>query len=273
LICPVCPHHCTLSESGTPGRCRARRNVNSLSTPIGYGKITSIALDPIEKKPLAYFHPGHSVLSVGGAGCNMDCYFCQNDSISCAGPLDIPMRGMPPQELAHLAQTLTPRGNIGVAFTYNEPLICYEYVIDTARLLKAQNQKTVVVTNGNFCPEAMPELFALVDAFNIDLKGFTAAWYRRLGGDLSCVQRFIQAAAASAHVELTTLVVPNENDSSQEMDELARWVASIDQDIPLHINRFFPRRHARGAPTPISMLHTLAGIARQHLTRVQVGNV
>lgn len=273
MTCPYCPHRCRLMEGGPPGRCRARHNVGGISVPLGFGKVTSIALDPIEKKPLAFFHPGSMVLSVGGAGCNMDCYFCQNDSISCVSPFDVPTRDMSPQALAALAQELVPRGNIGVAFTYNEPLVCHEYVVETAALLHKRGLLSVVVTNGCFCPEAMPALFGLVDAYNIDLKGFTESWYRKLGGDLVTVKRFIRSAAACAHVELTTLVVPGENDSPEEMDALASWVAGIRQDIPLHINRFFPRRSAAGAPTDASSLRALAGIAGRHLTNVRVGNL
>ncbi len=274
MNCPVCPHRCSLPEGGPPGRCRARHNAGGRSVPLGFGKITSMALDPIEKKPLAFFRPGTMVLSVGGAGCNMDCYFCQNDSISCAGPLDIPTRDVSPKELTALALELVPRGNIGAAFTYNEPLVCHEYVTETAGLLRDAGLKSVVVTNGCFYPDAMPNLFPLVDAWNIDLKGFSDAWYRRLGGDLNVVKQFIQTAARHGHVELTTLVVPGENDSEQEMDALAAWVASVHPDIPLHINRFFPRRNALGAqPTPKATLRTLQAVAQRHLTRVLVGNI
>lgn len=274
MTCPVCPHHCRLVEGGPLGRCRARRNVGGKSVPVGFGRVTSLALDPIEKKPLAYFHPGSMVLSVGGAGCNMDCFFCQNDSISCVSPEDVPTRELPPQELVEMAEELVPRGNIGAAFTYNEPLVCFEYVVECAALLKQKGLKSVVVTNGNFCSEAMPGLFPLVDAYNIDLKGFTQGWYKRLGGDLPTVQRFIMAAAQGAHVELTTLVVPGENDTPGEMDALARWVASVDPDIPLHINRFFPRRNAREqSVTPVNTLYALQKVAQHHLNRVLVGNV
>lgn len=274
MNCPVCPHRCALQENGAPGRCRARRSVGGVSVPIGYGEITSLALDPIEKKPLTYFRPGSKVLSVGGAGCNMDCFFCQNDSISCAAPGSVPARRMSPEALCSLAASLAGQGNIGAAFTYNEPLICHEYVTDAARLLRARGMLSVVVTNGNFLPEAMPELFSLVDAFNIDLKGFTPQWYRRLGGDLTAVQTFIRTAAAHAHVELTTLAVPGENDGEEEMDRLSRWVASVSPDIPLHITRFFPRRSARHLPpTPVATLRALAAVASRHLTRVLVGNV
>ncbi|NLD33816.1 MAG: AmmeMemoRadiSam system radical SAM enzyme [Clostridiales bacterium] len=274
MRCPVCPHHCELRAEGPPGRCRARANRGGQSVPLNYGLATSLALDPIEKKPLYRFHPGSQILSVGSFGCNMDCFFCQNDSIACAGPGDIDTEHWPPQRLCDLAASLRPRGNIGVAFTYNEPLIGFEYILDTARLLRSRGLYTVAVTNGCFCPEAMGDLFNLVDAFNIDLKGFTRAWYRRLGGDLNTVQAFITRAAQSAHVELTALIVPGENDSEQEMAELSQWVAGLRADIPLHISRFFPRRNARDKlPTPRATIDRLCEVARKNLKYAYAGNM
>lgn len=274
MRCPVCPHHCELTPEGPPGRCRARGNRAGQSAPLNYGLATSLALDPIEKKPLYRFYPGSQILSVGSFGCNMDCFFCQNDSISCAGADEVQTETWSPQRLCDLAVALVPRGNIGVAFTYNEPLIGFEYVADTARLLKAQGLYTVAVTNGCFCPEAMGDVFTAVDAFNIDLKGFTAAWYRRLGGDLDTVQAFITRAAQCAHVELTCLVVPGENDTEQEMANLSRWVADLSPEIPLHISRFFPRRDAGDKqPTPRATIERLCAVASEHLRYVFAGNV
>ena len=272
-ICPLCPHHCSLDE-GKVGLCRARIGRDGVSGPLGYGLLTSIALDPIEKKPLARFHPGKMILSVGSFGCNMKCYFCQNDSISMAGMGDVPTREVSPEALCAQAALLKAQGNIGIAFTYNEPMLNLEYIRDCTALLKPLGMYTVVVTNGCFCLDAVKDLLPLVDAFNIDLKGFTQAWYRRLGGDLETVKRFIAATHEVAHVELTTLIVPDENDNEEEIDALAAWVAGVDPDMVLHLSRFFP--HARAVdkkPTDRKLLMRLCEVAGRHLKYVIPGNV
>ena len=273
IICPLCPHHCRLDE-GKVGLCRARVGRDGQSQPLGYGLLTSISLDAIEKKPLAHFHPGKKILSVGSFGCNMNCYFCQNDGISMVGKDDIPTRSVSPEALCTQAESLRNQGNIGIAFTYNEPMLNPEYIKDCARLLKPLWLYTVVVTNGCFCLDAVQELLPYVDAFNIDLKGFTDAWYHRLGGDLETVKRFIVAAHEVSHVELTTLVVPGENDSEEEIDALSTWVAGIDPTIVLHMSRFFPHALAMdNAPTDKDLLLRLCEIAKRHLKYVIPGNI
>jgi pyruvate formate lyase activating enzyme len=272
-VCPVCFRHCHLKENQV-GFCRTRKNENGKSVCLNYAKVTSIALDPIEKKPLVHFHPGSMILSVGSFGCNMDCPFCQNESTSCADEQSIEWRVLPPDELASLAEKLRPRGNIGAAFTYNEPMIGFEYVRDAAKAVRDVGMKNAVVTNGAVSLDALFEVLPYVDAFNIDLKGFTDSWYRELGDDLSTVKAFIQQAAKRAHVELTTLVVPGGNDSMDEMRALSQWVASVDRAIPLHITRFFPRRKMLDrAPTDVNLFKRLAGVARENLETVLLGNV
>lgn len=272
-ICPVCFHHCRLSE-GQTGLCRARRNEDGNIKCINYGKLTSLALDPVEKKPLARFFPGAKVLSAGSFGCNMDCPFCQNESISCAGEQSADWEYIRPEELVSKAEELRKHGNIGLAFTYNEPLISYEYVRDAARLAKGMGMKNIIVTNGAFCGETLEAVLPYTDAFNIDLKGFSREWYEKLGGDLETVKTFICGAAKRAHVELTTLIVPGGNDSEAEMRAAAEWIAGIDPAIPLHITRFFPRRkYARTSPTDIALLERLAALAREKLDTVLIGNV
>jgi pyruvate formate lyase activating enzyme len=273
ILCPVCFRHCRLRD-GQLGFCRARKNEGGRSVCTNYGKVTSLALDPIEKKPLARFYPGSRILSAGSFGCNMDCPFCQNDAISCAAEQTVQWELVSPEELAQSAEALKPRGNLGVAFTYNEPMIGYEFVRDTAKLVRERGLKNVVVTNGAFCPETLGEVLPYIDAFNIDLKGFTEGWYRTLGGDLETVKAFIKQAAASSHVELTALIVPGGNDSEDEMRRLAKWVASVDKTMPLHITRFFPRRkYADRAPTSIPLLRRLAAIADESLDTVLIGNI
>lgn len=213
------------------------------------------------------------ILSVGSFGCNMNCPFCQNYEIAGAGE-DFPAESAAPGRLAELAEQLKARGNIGLGYTYNEPLVGWEFVRDCAVEIRARGMKNVLVTNGTAEPEIGRALLPLIDAYNIDLKGFTVEWYRKLGGDLETVKSFIANAAGAAHVELTTLIVPGENDGEDEMRALASWVASLDKKIPLHVTRFFPRRLMTGRPpTPKETLFRLADVAREKLETVIVGNV
>lgn len=274
--CQVCMHRCTLSP-GQTGLCGARKNENGKIVCANYGRITSLALDPIEKKPLKHFRPGSLILSVGSYGCNLRCPFCRNHEISMAGEGDVHSPYVPPQRLADLALEWKERdgaGNIGIAYTYNEPLVGWEYVRDTARLVKENGMANVLVTNGTAAPEILEELLPLIDAMNIDLKGFRAEYYRKLGGDLDTVKTFIARAVTACHVELTTLIVPGENDSPEEMEAQARWIADLNPEIPLHITRFFPQYHMLDRkPTEIQSLRRLAETAGQYLTNVSLGNV
>lgn len=273
IICPVCMHHCAL-EPGQTGLCKARRNESGKSVSINYGLLTSLALDPIEKKPLAFFHPGSQILSVGSFGCNLDCPFCQNDAISMAGIGQVETEYYSPQRLAQLAQVLIPKDNIGVAYTYNEPMIGYEYVRDTAKEVRGLGLQNVLVTNGSVTAETLRQVLPYLDALNIDLKGFSEAYYRKLGGDLQTVLQFIRQAWQNAHVELTTLIVPGENDTEEEMRQLSAWVAELDDEIPLHITRFFPHRNRLDLePTDLGVLQKLAAVAQKRLRHVLLGNV
>ena len=270
-LCELCFHHCALDE-GQTGLCRARACQDGKIVSLNYGRLTSLALDPIEKKPLRRFHPGSLILSVGSFGCNMRCPFCQNHEISMAGDSGKPTVEVSPEQLAAQAAELVPHGNIGVAYTYNEPLIGYEYVRDCAALVHEQGMVNVLVTNGTVEEEPWREL-PLIDAANIDLKGFTPAWYRRLGGDLETVKRSIVLAAERCHVEVTTLLIPGENDSEEEIRELARWLASISPEIPLHLSRFFPQYQlVDRLPTPVEQVYRLAETARRYLSYVYTGN-
>ena len=271
-LCELCFHHCALDE-GQTGLCRARAYQDGKIVSLNYGKLTSLALDPIEKKPLRRFHPGSLILSVGSFGCNMRCPFCQNHEISMAGDSGIPTVEVSPEQLAAQAAELVPHGNIGVAYTYNEPLIGYEYVQDCASLVHEQGMVNVLVTNGTVEEEPWRALLPLIDAANIDLKGFTPAWYRRLGGDLETVKRSIALAAERCHVEVTTLLIPGENDSEEEIRELARWLASISPEIPLHLSRFFPQYQlVDRLPTPVEQVYRLAEAVRGYLSYVYTGN-
>ena len=271
-VCPVCPRHCRLAE-GETGFCRARKAEGGRVVCANYGRITSIALDPIEKKPLARFHPGSMILSAGSFGCNLRCPFCQNHAISMAGDGELRAEDVSPDALAALAEELEPRGNIGVAYTYNEPLIGYEYVRDCAAAVRERGMVNVLVSNGTVEEAPWRGLLPYIDAANIDLKGFNEAWYKRLGGDLETVKRNIAIAAEHCHVEVTTLLVTGENDTEDEIRALSRWLASVSPDIPLHLSRFFPRYHMTDRPpTPVEAVYRLADVARESLHWVYEGN-
>ena len=282
--CDVCFRHCDIPE-GRRGFCGARTNVGGAIIPENYGRVTAQALDPIEKKPLRRFHPGATILSVGSYGCNLRCPFCQNSAISwspeamdCLGTAET----VTPRALADTAAKLRPCGNIGLAFTYNEPLIGWEFVRDTAALVHQAGLSAVLVTNGTAELHVLEALGPHIDAMNIDLKGFTEAYYTRvLGGSLDMVKAFIARAAQLCHVELTTLIVPGENDSEDEMRALTSWVAgltdahgrAVGSQIPLHISRFFPRFHMTDRPaTDVERVYRLADVAREKLAYVYTGN-
>ena len=283
-VCEVCFRRCRLEE-GQTGFCRARVCRQGKVVSLWYGQLSSLALDPIEKKPLRRFHPGSQILSVGSLGCNLACPFCQNHSI--AKPVEgerfeVRTEQVTPEHLVKTALVLRNQGNIGVAFTYNEPLVGFEFVRDGARLVQENGMVSVLVTNGTAAFQVLDEIAPYIDAMNIDLKGFTDAYYEQvLGGSRQMVMEFIREAVRICHVELTTLIVPGYNDSPQEMEELSSWVSALPnvsggrsgQDIPLHVSRFFPRyRFASRHPTAVETVYMLAETARRHLQYVYTGN-
>jgi len=249
-------------------------NISGTVTCENYGKLSAMALDPIEKKPLYQFHPGSKILSVGSYGCNLRCVFCQNNEISMASPEKIHTDQVMPEKLVDYALKTRNRGNIGIAYTYNEPLVSYEFVRDCAALAREKGLKNVVVTNGYICSEPLVELLPFLDAMNIDLKAFTEEFYHKMRGDLETVKNSIALAAKECHVEVTTLIIPGENDSEDEMEKLSSWLASINPEIPYHISRFFPRFEMQDrGPTPLDTIYRLADVARKHLKYVYEGNV
>lgn len=273
-VCETCPRRCRI-ENGRFGACRARRAEGGRVVAANYGRIASAALDPVEKKPLAFFRPGSFVLSVGSYGCNLRCPFCQNDGISQHGGDEVACRTATPAELAGLAERLRDwQGNIGIAYTYNEPLVGWEFVRDCAREVRARGMANILVSNGCASGEVVAELAPLVDAANIDIKGPSQEYYDWVGGDFASVCRTVETLhAAGCHVEATTLVVPGRNDKDADMDAIAAFIASVSPDIPLHVTRFFPRwRMADASPTPVATIHRLADVARGRLRRVLAGN-
>jgi pyruvate formate lyase activating enzyme len=255
------------------GFCRARENVDGTIVDRNYGLLTSLALDPIEKKPLRRFHPGSVILSAGSFGCNLRCPFCQNASISQVGEEAARWKVLPRQLLQLALDYREKAGNIGVAFTYNEPLVGYEYVRDCCQLLKENGLATVLVTNGCIDPAAWKALLPLIDAANIDLKGFTPEFYEWLQGDLETVKTNIQQAVkADCHVEVTTLLIPGKNDSDSEMEREAAWLAGLSPELPLHLSRYFPRWQLTTPATPVPTVYHLANVARKKLKYVYEGN-
>ena len=269
MICRVCFHHCDLKEGGR-GFCGARTVRDGVNVNLNYGEITGLALDPIEKKPLAMFHPGSMILSLGSWGCNMRCPWCQNDHIS-RGP--VRSVRVTPEQIIRRALELRSEGNIGIAYTYNEPLIMPEIIRDTAFPARGAGLKNVLVTNGMADPAMLQELLPAIDALNIDLKTIRADRYAKIGGDLATVLENLRMASQSAHVEVTTLIVPGFNDSDAEMETLARTLAEISPEIPLHVTRFFPAGEMLSTPpTPVRTIYHLAELARKSLKHVFVGN-
>ena len=275
--CGVCYRHCDIEE-GNYGFCGVRTCKNGIVVPENYGRITSIALDPIEKKPLSRFMPGSMILSVGSYGCNLRCPFCQNYEISWSEKsYDLGKRCeyVSPKDLADTALYYKNKGNIGVAFTYNEPLIGYEYVRDTARLVHENGMKNVLVSNGMASLEVLDEILPFIDAMNIDLKGFTDSYYKDLlKGNREMVMDFIKAAASGCHMEITMLIIPGENDSEKEISQLSSWIAdNTGSETPLHISRFFPRFNMTDRDaTDVQLIYRLAEVARENLQYVYTGN-
>lgn len=272
--CELCPHRCLIKDGDT-GICRTRLNKSGELFALSYGKIASIALDPIEKKPLKEYFPGSSILSVGTLGCNFRCDFCQNWSISQSSFDKIELQEVSPDVLVKKAVELIPSGNIGLAFTYNEPTVWYEYVLDTSKMAKDAGLKVVLVTNGYINSAPLLELLPYVDAMNIDLKAFNESFYRDICvGDLNTVKETISIASRSAHIEITTLVIPGMNDNPEEIRKMASWIAEIDPNIVLHLSRYRPQyKRTEPPPTSLEILERCQLEAQKYLKNVYLGNV
>lgn len=270
--CRLCPWRCRL-KPGQKGRCRVRQNEQGRLVSLNFGCCTSVALDPVEKKPLYHFHPGATVYSLGTKGCNFGCRFCQNWQISLGEP---EMVRITPEKVVDIALRYSlSRNCVGIAYTYSEPVVWYEFVMETARLARRQGLKNILVTNGFIEEAALADLLPMIDAMNIDIKGFTDEFYLKVcRGKREPVLRTAEKVKSCCHLELTTLLVNGLNDSETEIGRLTDWIAgSLGPDIPLHLSRYFPNHELDLAPTPVSTLIRAREIARQKLNYVYLGNV
>jgi len=263
--CLLCPQHCQL-RMGQVGRCKVRGNQGEGVQALNYGEVASWHLDPIEKKPLYHFYPGSWIFSVAGFGCNLSCTFCQNHEISQIRKIGV---GVTPEELARQAQR-----SLGLCFTYSEPLTWFEMIRDTAPLVRKNGGKVVLVSNGIIAPRFLEELIPLIDAVNIDIKAFTEEFYQKYcGGKLSWVLETVERLAGRVHLEVTTLIIPEANDSPAEIKELAQWLRRLNTPLAWHLSRYFPAYKLHTPPTDRVKLLKLWELAKEELPYVYMGNV
>jgi pyruvate formate lyase activating enzyme len=272
--CRLCPRRCVVPPGGR-GYCEVRENRDGVYYTLTYGNPCAVHVDPIEKKPFYHFLPRSTSFSVATAGCNLDCRFCQNWHISQARPDETHNYAMPPQEVVRLARE---SGSASIAYTYSEPTIFYEYMLDCAKLARSQGIKNVYHSNGYINPEPLRELCAYLDAADIDLKGFTEEYYESMtSGSLAPVLRSLRILVEEGvHLEITTLLVPGRNDDPKTLREMCRWVReNLGDSVPLHFSRFHPQYRLKNlAPTPVESLETARRIALEEgLKYVYIGNV
>ena len=267
--CHLCPHEC-LIPSGGKGACGVRQNIDGTLYSLVYGETTGIALDPIEKKPLYHFHPGEHILSVGTRGCNLHCDFCQNWNIS-QNP-DAPTENITSEGIIERAKAIR---SFGIAYTYNEPFIWYEFVLDTAKLARANGLKNVLVTNGFVNRGPLEGMLPYIDAMNIDLKALDEDFYVKFcKGRLKPVLDVIKISAKACHIELTNLIIPTLNDSEASVRKMVDWIYSdLGPDIPLHLSGYYPRYKMSLPPTSVEILNRARRIAKEKLKYVYLGNI
>jgi len=270
--CLLCPHNCIIGD-GKTGICKVRKNNEGTIVLLTYGVISGYALDPIEKKPLYHFFPGTNILSLGSYGCNMRCDFCQNYNISQRTAAGFTAKTEPEKIIKDAQSALH---NIGIAFTYNEPVIWFEFIRDVALKARKKGLRTVMVSNGYVNKEPLEEIISFTDAFNIDLKSFNNDFYKKLtGADIEPVKNSLrQIAKSGKHLEITSLIIPGHNDDENEMAMQSEWIAGeLGKDIPFHLSRYFPMYKREDPATPHTTLMKLAETASKSLTYVYVGNM
>jgi pyruvate formate lyase activating enzyme len=273
VACSLCPHNCLIIPDKY-GICKARKNHGGTLAAETYGRISSMNFDPIEKKPLYHFYPGSTIFSIGSTGCNMHCGFCQNCEISQAEANSfIGFKILLPEQLIQIMQQRPD--NIGLAYTYNEPSIWFEYVFESAILVKNCGYKNVAVTNGYFNPEPLRQLLEVIDAFNVDLKAFTDTFYKQQSrARIEPVLETLKAIRKSGrHLEITNLVIPTLNDNPNDFEAMCKWICNeLGKETVLHLSRYFPKYKLTIESTPVSTLEELYSIATSYLRYVYLGN-
>jgi pyruvate formate lyase activating enzyme len=271
--CTLCPHNCILKE-GKSGICRVRINQEGKLITEVHGFVSSLNFDPIEKKPLYHFYPGSTILSLGTYGCNLRCFFCQNCTISqTAANSELPHSYYTPDQIVEIA--LKRPENIGIAFTYNEPIVWFEYMIDIARLAKKAGLKTVMVTNGFINTEPLAALLECIDAFSVDLKAFNQDFYTKVTSSrLEPVKETLkQISSAGKHLEIVNLVIPELNDDEGFFTEMISWIAKeLGRETVFHISKYFPNYKLATEATPVSSIRKLKRLAENELSYVYTGN-
>lgn len=268
--CELCPHRCVIAEKKT-GLCGIRRVDDGGLVAEGYGRLSSLHLDPIEKKPLFHFHPGSAIFSIGGWGCNLACSFCQNWQIS--QTVNAQAQTFQPDEVVQAARD---RHSPGIAYTYNEPLINYEFVLDCAQRARSRGLFNVLVTNGFIEEKPAAGLLPYIDALNIDIKSMEEAFYKRqCRGALAPVLRFArQAVAEGCHVEITNLLIPGLNDSAEQVGQVSAWMAAnLGRATPLHLSAYHPEYKMDIPSTPPAVLERAFARCKRDLDYVYMGNV
>ncbi len=269
IHCLLCPHQCIVADQAY-GRCKVRYNEGGTLIAKSYGFITSSSFDPVEKKPFYHFMPGQSIFSVGSKGCNFKCDFCQNARIA----LEEDAEGKEYTKEDLLEVMSQREDNVGIAFTYNEPMVGYEFMLDMAKAAKEKGYKTACVSNGYIMPDPLSELLNYIDAFNIDLKAFNDRFYHQIcRGERAPVMEAIRRMANTNHVEVTTLIIEGENDDLEELENMFKWLKDISPNIPLHLSRYYPGRNYTKPATSISRLLEIETLAKKHLNFVYLGNV
>lgn len=274
LQCTLCPHNCIL-KNGQTGNCRVRKNINGTLFSLNYGKITAIHTDCIEKKPLYHFFPGKSILSIGSIGCNLKCNFCQNSDISQSDAEEYKdYKTFEAHEI--ISRVQNTENNIGLAYTYNEPIIFYEFMYDIASEIKKINYSNVMVSNGFVNKEPLKRLLKVIDAFNIDLKGFSNDFYKnQTTGKLQPVLDTIETIVKSKkHIEITNLVIPTLNDDEKIFEDMINNLYDIGgSNIILHLSKYFPHYKSMIAETEKKKMISLYNIAKTKLNYVYLGNI
>lgn len=274
LQCSLCPHYCQLKQE-QKGICKVRKNIDGKLFTENYSKLTSIHIDPVEKKPLYHFYPGKNILSIGSFGCNLQCVFCQNHEISQRGIDSFSFLNETKPETV-IKKALSEDNNIGIAYTYNEPIIFYEYMYDTALIAKEKGLKNIMVSNGFINTAPLEKIIGYIDAFNIDLKAFTENFYStqtksKLKNVLDTIETIIKH---KKHIEITNLIIPGINDYVKDFERMINYLREVGgKSIVLHLSRYFPNYKSHASMTDSKTINNLYKIAKKQLNFVYIGNI